>query len=94
MATSFENKVAILSDLWLNYRGDVEFEDFVEYNDLGLPLAYALENGVVDVTIRAKAFIDETFELLLAGLEIEDEEDGFECLDDILGLEAESEFEE
>ena len=94
MATSFENKVAILSDLWLNYRGDVEFEDFVEYNDLGLPLAYALDAGIVDVTIAAKKFVDETFELLLAGLEIEDEEDGFETLDDILGLEAESEFEE
>jgi hypothetical protein len=89
MATSFENKIAILADLWLNYRNDEEFLDFIEYNDLGLPLAYALDNSIVDATTAAKAFIDETFELLLDGLDIEDEEDGFETLDDILGLESE-----
>jgi hypothetical protein len=32
--TSAENKVIILSELWLNYRYDEQFTDFVEYNDL------------------------------------------------------------
>ncbi len=35
--TTFENKCDILSDLWMNYRFEKQFEDFVNYNDLGLP---------------------------------------------------------
>lgn len=82
MTTSFENKTLILSDLWLNYRQDTEFEDFVVYNDLGLPLAYAISEGIVDSTETASNFINETFDLLLAGIGIDDT--GFESLDDIL----------
>jgi hypothetical protein len=84
MATSFEDKVAILSDLWLSYRNDEEFADLIEYADLGLPLAYAIDNEIVSRTDRASEFIDEAFELLLAGLDVED--DGFEALDDILQI--------
>lgn len=86
MATTFENKCALLSELWLNYKDDEEFADFVEYNDIGLPLAYAISNGIVESTEKAERFIEETFALLLAGLEI-DEDTGFEDLDDLLALE-------
>lgn len=80
--TPFSSKVDILADLWLNYRNDEEFQDFLEYNDLGLPLAYAISNGIVASTDVAQGFIDETFSLLLAGLDVEDT--GFETLDDLL----------
>ncbi len=82
MTTSFENKVIILADLWLNYRYDEEFVDFIEYNDLGLPLAYAISEGIVKSTDTAESFINETFDLLLAGVGVEDT--GYESLDDIL----------
>jgi len=77
-------KCEILSDLWLNYKADDEFKDFIVYNDLGLPLAYAIAEGIVEATPIATNFINETFELLVAGLAIEDE--GFENLDEMLGL--------
>jgi hypothetical protein len=80
--TSFENKTAILADLWLNYKSDEDFEDFFEYNDLGLPLAYLLDNDIVAVTEKAENFINETFGLFLEGLDVKDE--GFESLDEIL----------
>jgi hypothetical protein len=80
--TTYFSKCLILADLWLNFRNDEEFKDFVEYNDLGLPLAYAISNNIIDSTEIAEKFINETFDLLLAGLEIEDT--GFELLDDIL----------
>jgi hypothetical protein len=80
--TTFENKCVILSDLWLNYRNDEQFQDFIEYNDMGLPLAYALSEGIVKGTEFSDKFIDETFDLLLAGIGIEDT--GFESLDDVL----------
>lgn len=82
--TPFSDRAQILSDLWLNYKGDEEFADFIEYNDLGLPLAYAIDAGIVKTSEMAEKFINETFELLLAGLEIP-EDTGFDGLEDLLG---------
>jgi hypothetical protein len=83
--TTFEDKASILADLWLNYRQDAEFADFIEYNDIGLPLAYAIDNAIVKTTDIATRFIEETFDLLLIGLGIENDT-GFENLDDLLEL--------
>lgn len=84
MPTPLTNKAEILADLWMNYRDDEEFTDFVEYNDLGLPLAFALANGIVDnPSNRLEQQINETFELFLAALGI-DEDEGFEDLDQML----------
>lgn len=83
--TLFENKISILAELWINYRNDQNFEDFIAYNDLGLPLAYLLNEDVVAQTPRALMFINETFDLLLAGLELKDT--GFTNLDEMLEAE-------
>lgn len=80
--TTYENKCSILSDIWLNYRTDTQFVDFIEYNDMGLPLAYAIAEGIVDSTDIASDFINETYDLLLAGLGVDDT--GFESLDDLM----------
>jgi len=80
--TPFSSRCAILADLWMNYRNDEDFQDFVEYNDLGLPLAYAIANDIVSSKPLSDQFINETFDLLLASLEVEDE--GFESLDNLL----------
>lgn len=82
--TTYANKCAILADVWMNYRNDEEFQDFIEYNDLGLPLAYIIDSEIVKSTEIAKRYVEETFSVLLAGLEI-DEDAGYETLDDILG---------
>ncbi len=82
--TPFETKCSILADLWMDYRGDEEFTDFLEYNDLGLPIAYAISNHIVKTLPMAESFINETFDLLLASLEIK-EDTGFETLADLLG---------
>lgn len=83
-STPFSNRCDILAELWIAYKGDDEFRDFFEYNDLGLPIAYALSVDVVKTTAKAEAFVNETFDLLLSALELEDE--GFDSLDDILGI--------
>jgi hypothetical protein len=80
--THYSNQCGILAELWLGYRDDEQFSDFTEYNDLGLPLAYAIANDIVKSSEMAQRFIEETFDLLLAGLGIEDT--GFDELDDIL----------
>lgn len=75
----YKKKCEILNQLWSNYRHDEDFEDFIEYNDIGLPLASFIDEGLVDMTPRAQIYIDETFDLLVAALDI-DEQD-YESLD-------------
>jgi hypothetical protein len=82
--TPFSKKCEILGELWLKYRSEEELEDFLEYNDLGLPIAYAIANDIVKSTDLAKSFIEETFDLLLTSLEIEDT--GWDNLDELLSI--------
>ena len=79
--TSFDDRCSILAELWMNYRNDQNFEDFISYNDLGLPLAYLLDNKIVKSTALSVKFINETFDLLLGSLELKD--NGYVTLDDI-----------
>jgi hypothetical protein len=80
--TSFDIKCEILSDLWMDHRGEEDFEDFISYNDLGLPLAFLVNEELVTPSEMAKKMIEETFELFIATMEIEDT--GFDSLDDLL----------
>ena len=80
--TPLSNRTDILADLWIRHKDDPEFIDFVSYNDLGLPLAYALSHGIVDMTEQVEMFINETWDLLIGALNIEDI--GFETLDEVL----------
>lgn len=71
--TAFADKVGILSEIWMTRRDDEDFEDLVEYADLGLPLAYASENDMVDLKPSAVDMINEAFDMLLMNLGVEDE---------------------
>lgn len=82
--TPHSDKCEILAELWVNYKDQEDFEDFISYNDLGLPLAYAISYGIVESTELAEKFIGETFDVLLAIYNLEDT--GFESLDDITNL--------
>jgi hypothetical protein len=66
----------------MEYRDDTEFQDFIEYNDLGLPLAYAIAEGIVESTDIASNFINEAFDILLSALGLEDT--GYKSLEDLL----------
>ena len=83
LMTNFSNKVKILADLWVNYRDDEEFEDFCDYNDLGLPLAYLMDNGLATASELGNKYIQETFGLFLTVLGIA-EDTGFEGLGEML----------
>lgn len=84
--TTLENKVAILADLWMTLRDDEAWADFIEFSDLGLPLAYMIDNDIVPLsglTDLAEGFINDTFDLLLMSVNIQ-EDIGFELLEDII----------
>lgn len=79
----FFRKCEILGDLWLNYRADEQFADFVEYNDLGLPLAYAFAEDLAKPTEIAEKYVNESYELLAESLGVSGTEP-FDSLDDML----------
>jgi hypothetical protein len=83
VGTTFKAKCQILSELWIKYRDEETLEDFFEYNDLSLPLAFLIaEEIVTDKNSAIEGFIEESFMLLLSAVGLEDK--GFDNLDDIL----------
>jgi len=64
---------SILAELWSNYRQDKELSDFIEYNDLGLPLAFLIDANLVDASPVAKEYVVETWQILLAALGLEND---------------------
>jgi hypothetical protein len=82
IVTEFYNKLDILTELFTNYHDDDEFKDFIKHNDIGLPMAYLLFYELVSPNEKSELYINETFDLLLAALSIEDK--GFTSLDELL----------
>ncbi len=82
--TPLDKRCEILADLWIGHQSDPEFKDFIEYNDLALPLAYSIANNIIKIDYdneRLNGFIDEAWGLLIEGLSLKDT--GFESLQDL-----------
>jgi hypothetical protein len=71
----------ILGQFYSQYKEEKDFEDFMEFNDLGLPLAYFVSENLCEVSDDGVRYINETWELFIASLEIEDT--GFTNLEDV-----------
>lgn len=80
--TNFSSKCSILGEIWEDHREDKEFVDFVEYNDLGLPLGYLNSEGLAVPTSDGMRYIEETFQLFLSSLNVEDT--GFNDLNEVM----------
>lgn len=65
----------------MNYRNSPNFDDFFSYNDLGLPLAYAIDSNIVETSETAQSYIEETWLLFIESLKIQDV--GFETLEQV-----------
>jgi hypothetical protein len=72
--TDYKTKCSILNQVWLTYRYEDEFQDFIEYNDLGLPLAAMIDEEIVLSTPRAEIYVEETYALFLQSLAVEDKD--------------------
>jgi hypothetical protein len=78
----FADKTGILGQLWIDFREDEKFSAFMEYNDIGVPMAYYVAEGLVnELTPLGEQYIDETMEMLFELLNVTDEE--ISALDDI-----------
>ena len=80
--TDIENQINILSSFYLNYKDDKSVREFMEFNDIGLPLAFLTAEGLCQPTELALIYLQETFTMLLATLGVEDT--GFSSLENLL----------
>jgi len=80
--TDFSDICDILGQLYAEYSSEPGFSEFIEFNDLGLPLAYMQREHLCSVTGDGEKYIVETWQLFLASLNLQDE--GFENLDEVL----------
>lgn len=71
-ATPYKYQIEILSNLWLEQRDEEKLAELFEFADLGFPLAYAIDNGIVESTVHTEKLIQETFAALLDTLDVED----------------------
>ena len=82
--TDFINKVSILGSFYSDYRDDEELQDFFEFNDIGMPLAYLSKEGLCEVSDDGRKYIAESWDTLLIFLGVEDI--GFVTLEQLLSF--------
>jgi hypothetical protein len=75
----FADKTGILGQLWIDFREDDNFKAFMDYNDIGVPMAYFIAEGLVNPTPLGEQYVEESIDMMFKLLEItEDEIDGLE----------------
>jgi len=83
--TDFDSICEILGKFYSDYKedeGSSSFKDFIEFNDLGVPLSYFVSEKFCKVSDDGKKYITETWGLFLKFLDLKDT--GFETLDEML----------
>ena len=78
----YSKKCLILADFWLNYKDEEDFEDFVAYNDIGLPLAFMITEDIVLSTTTAEVYVNEAWELLCSAMDVDSKQD-YDSLEDM-----------
>lgn len=79
--TDFSSRCDILGKLYAHYRNETNMQDFFEFNDLGLPLAYHTTEGLCMPSEDGCRYINETWDMLMESLELSDI--GFEDLEEL-----------
>lgn len=71
----FADKAGILGQLWIEFRNDEDFEAFMEYNDIGCPMAYMVAEGIVkELTPLGEEMLTETFKMFITLIDVTEEE--------------------
>ena len=73
--TDFVTQCLILGQLYANYKEEKDFKAFIEYNDLGLPLAYLTAQGlVIEVSDDCRRYIADTFEMFIKSIKLTEDD--------------------
>ena len=74
MINQLNNKIAVLADLYLNYRDEEQFKEFADYNDIGLPIAHLVHTGLCTMNKSGEIYVEETYDLLVTAMGVDPEE--------------------
>lgn len=86
------SKTKILADLWVVTEHQESWDKFRQWANIGLPLALAVEAEMVTLTERGQEIIDQTYNMLLAVMEL-DEADEYKDLQAIFNADTEGDEE-
>jgi hypothetical protein len=70
--TDFTTRCEILGELYDDYSQQKNFKDFIEFNDIGMPLAYFVSADLCEASDDGIRYINETWDLFLVALDLED----------------------
>lgn len=69
---NFETVCGILGELHANYGDSKDFKGFVEFNDLGLPLAFLTNEGlIVELSDDGRRYVIDTFDMFIESLKVD-----------------------
>ena len=85
--TPLENKAQIVVEFIQDYKDDEEYEEFFEYNDLGIPLAIAITQDMAYLTDSGSNVFEETW-ARLCDLFDADVSDSYESIDELMDSES------
>ena len=87
MEVNFADRCGILGQFWYDFRDNETVKPFIDYNDVGMPLAWFIATGVVTPLPMAEEYINETFAMFLDAMEItEDDVVDVDNLDAVLAI--------
>ena len=87
MEVNFADRCGILGQFWYDFRDNETVKPFIDYNDVGMPLAWFIATGVVTPLPMAEEYINETFAMFLDAIEItEDDVVDVDNLDAVLAI--------
>jgi tetratricopeptide (TPR) repeat protein len=72
---NFDQKNAVIASLWIEFRNDEDFADFMRYNDLGCPLAYMYQEKLItELSDQGIGMITETFNNFMKLMDVTEED--------------------
>lgn len=71
----FADKTGVLAQLWIDFREDEDFSAFMDYNDIGVPMAYYVAEGLVNgLTALGEQYVEESIDMMFKLLDITEAE--------------------
>jgi len=93
MSTSFLTKCKILSELSVESSWNTDLNDFAKYHDVGLPMAFMIDQDLIELKDGAESYIEETWVDLCKVLQVDPEAE-YESADDMVDKSPLPEIEE
>jgi len=92
--TLLEDKAQIIVEFTQDHLNGGEYEDFFDFNDLGVPLAIAITQEMADLTVSGREVLEQTWSNLCELFDV-DETLSYESIDElIMGYQEDDDEEE